>query len=225
MDRTSPLPQTLVGKKAAILVADNFQIHEAYYPYFRLKEAGAEVFFVGDEAGRIYTDYNGEPLVSDVSVQTALTQEFDFIHCPGGFAPLKLRANPLMLELAGNHFNAGKLFGAICHGGSFLVAMGVLKGRRATGYHTLKDDLINAGADYIDDAPIVDGNLITARIPQDLPAFMEAVVRYLENGYEAAAAEPQSLSLEGTTIGILVEHRYQAHQVWYPYFRLKGEGV
>ncbi|UCH62068.1 MAG: DJ-1/PfpI family protein [Fidelibacterota bacterium] len=220
-----PLPQPLAGRKAAILVADNFQIHEAYYPYFRLKEAGMDVFFIGDEAPKIYHDYHGEPLVSDLAIEVALEQEFDFIHCPGGFAPMKLRADSRMLQLTRKHVEAGKLLSAICHAGSFLVALEVLNGRRATCYHTLKDDLVNAGAVYIDRAPVIDGNLITAREPRDLPPFMEAVVAWFEAGGETAAKIPRSNRMEDRTIGILLEPRYQAQQVWYPYYRFQSEGA
>jgi len=220
-----PRPQPLAGRKAAILVADNFQVHEAYYPYFRLKEAGMDVFFVGDGARKVYYDYHGEPLVSNLAIEAALEQEFDFIHCPGGFAPMKLRADPRMLQLARKHIEAGKLLGAICHAGSFLVALDILNGRKATCYHTLKDDLINAGAEYVDEAPILDGNLITAREPHDLPPFMEAVVTWLESGGEVATLIRRSDSLEARTIGILVEPRYQAQQVWYPHFRFRSAGA
>ena len=218
-------PQTLAGRKAAILVGDNFQIHEAYYPFYRLREAGVAVSFVGEEEGRIYHDYGGEPLKSDVSIHTALTQEFDCVYCPGGFAPMKLRANPNMLKFARAHFESGRLFAAICHAASFLVAMDVLRGRRATCYHTLKDDLINAGAEYLDAAPVVDRNLITARTPQDLPDFMEAIIRYLEVGSDAVAVEKSVARLRGVTAGILLDKRYHAVQVWTLFFRLKAAGA
>ncbi|UCD37258.1 MAG: DJ-1/PfpI family protein [Fidelibacterota bacterium] len=214
----------LEGKQAAILVADNFQVHEAYYPYFRFREAGGQAIFVGDEAGKTYRDYHGEPLRSSLDAQSALQQDFDYLHIPGGFAPMKMRANADMLKLACDHYGAGQLLSAICHAGSFLVAMNILKGRRATCFFTLKDDLVNAGAEYIDDAPIIDGNLITARTPGDLPAFMEAVVRYLEGGISAATTMPAQLPLEGKVVALLVEPRYQVHQVWYPYYRLKAAG-
>jgi protease I len=223
--KIKPYTCLLKGKKAAILVGNNFHIHEAYYPFFRLKEAGMDVVFVGEDADHIYYDYNGEPLESDISIQEALKQNFDLIHCPGGFAPMKLRANNDMLKLAKNHFYAGKLFTSICHAAGFLVTMNILKNKKATCYITLKDDLINAGANYIDDAPVIDGNLITARTPDDLPEFMEAIVRYLEKDSYSASKEPVSLPLSGKNIAILVENRYQVHEVWYPYYRFKAEGA
>lgn len=209
----------LEGKSAAILVADNFQVLETFYPYFRLKEEGANVFFVGAQAGAVYRDSGGEPVTASLSVEEALAMQFDLIHCPGGFAPLSMRSNPRMLELARNHFERGGLFAAICHAGSFLVAMGILRGKKATCYKSLKDDLVNAGAEYVDDAPVVDGNLITGRIPADLPSFMEAVVVAMKGGQQSET------DLAGKKAAVLVESRYQVHQVWYSYFRLKSKRV
>jgi protease I len=211
--------ETLEGKTVAILVADNFHVHEAFYPYFRLKEEGAGVLFVGAQAGAVYRDSGGEPVTASLSVEEALCVKFDLIHCPGGFAPLAMRANPAMLELARNHFEGGGLFTTICHGASFMVSMGILKGKKATCYKTLKDDLVNAGAEYIDDAPVIDGNLITGRTPADLPVFMEAVVAAMKGGQQSET------DLAGKRAAVLVESRYQVHQVWYSYFRLRSRHI
>jgi protease I len=212
-------PKGLEGRTAAILVADNFHVLETFYPYFRLKEEGAGVFFVGAQAGAVYKDSGGEPVTANLSVEEALSVKFDLIHCPGGFAPLTMRANPAMLELARNHFERGGLFATICHGGSFLVSMGILKGKRATCYKTLKDDLVNAGAEYIDDAPVIDGNLVTGRTPADLPVFMEAVVAAMKG------EQRSETDRAGRTAAVLVESRYQVHEAWYSYFRLKSKHV
>jgi deglycase len=207
------------GKTAAILVADNFHVLETFYPYFRLKEEGASVLFVGAQAGAVYRDSGGEPVTANLSAEQALCVEFDLVLCPGGFAPLAMRANPVMLELAQSHFERGGLFAAICHGGSFLVSMGILEGRKATCFKSLKDDLVNAGAEYMDDAPVIDGNLITGRTPADLPAFMEAVVAAMKGGQRPEA------NLVGKTAAVLVESRYQVHEAWYSYFRLKSRHI
>jgi protease I len=212
-------PKELAGRTAAILIADNFHVLETFYPYFRLKEEGAGVFFVAAQAGAVYRDSGGEPVTANLSVEESLSVKFDLIHCPGGFAPLTMRANPAMLELARNHFERGGLFATICHGGSFLVSMGILKGKKATCYKTLKDDLVNAGAEYIDDAPVMDGNLITGRTPADLPVFMEAVVAAMKGGQQSKT------DLAGTKAAVLVESRYQVHEAWYSYFRLKSKHV
>jgi protease I len=217
--------QSLVGIRGAILISDFFHVLEAFYPYFRLKEAGMDVVFIADENDKVYYDYHGEPLTSEISISVALKQNFDLIYCPGGFAPMKIRSNHMMLNLARDHYQSGKLLAAICHAASFLVTMDVLNGKKATCYHTLRDDLKNAGAEYIDDAPIVDGNLITARNPFDLPKFTEAIIRHLDKGESKATNNLSKGLLEGKKIGILVEERYQVHHVWYSYFRLKAEGA
>jgi protease I len=222
-NRASFQEEPKLKKRAAILVTDNFHVHEAYYPHFRLTEAGTDVFFVGEQAGKTYCDYNGEPLIADMSVEDALSQSFDLVYCPGGFAPMQLRKNPTMLAFARRHFESGRLLGAICHAASFLVALGILEGRRATCYPTLKDDVVNAGAEFIDDAPVVDGNLITARNPQDLPEFMEAILHLL-GGAQPAAGSPD-LPLAGASVAILLDQRYHVHQVYYPYFRFKALGA
>ena len=212
------------GTTAAVLVGDNFHVHETYYPYFRLKEAGFSVYFVGERGGMLYNDYYGESLMSDLSVSEALRMQFDCIYCPGGFAPLKLRANSDIIKFARSHFNAGRLFAAICHAGSFLVAMNVLKGKRATSYATLKDDLINAGAIFIDESPVIDGNLITARHSQDLPVFGEAIIRYLiDINNDIPGIE--SHCLKGKSFGILIENRYSAIQAWFLYYRFMAAGA
>ncbi len=221
----SPLnSHTLKGTTAAILVGDDFHVHEVFYIYLRLKEAGIAVYFVGHDADVVYHDYNGEPLRSDLSVRDAVNREFDCVYCPGGFAPMKMRANAEMLKFAKVHFESGRLFAAICHAGSFLVAMDVLKGRKATTYQTLKDDFINAGADYIDDAPVVDGNLITARSPDDLPVFGEVIVRHLL-GAGKGARDEAAFPLLGKSVGLIIEQRYSTLQVWFIIYRLKAAGA
>ncbi len=209
----------LFGKTAAILVADHFHVLETFYPFFRLKEGGADVCFVGANAGATFHDAGGEPVTADISAAEALSREFDLILCPGGFAPLALRANPAMLRLSRNHFAQGRVFATLCHGGSFLVSMGILEGRRATCYRSLRDDLVNAGAEYVDDAPTVDGNLVTARTPADLPSFMEAVISVMK-GVRLPKAD-----LSGKTAAVLVENRYDVHEAWYSYFRLTSKNV
>ncbi len=222
---THKVSPALKGKKAAILTADNFHVLEAYYPYFRLKEAGMDVSFVGKNAGDIYYDYSGEPLVCDISANDAKGIKFDLMHCPGGFAPMELRKNPDMIELAKKHYNSGRLFTAICHAASFLVSMKILIGKKATCYKTLVDDLINAGAEFINDSPVIDGNLITARTPEDLPLFIEAAVNFLMNNPDRILKKQEKRLLSGKKAGILVERRYHVHHVWYCYLRMISAGA
>lgn len=167
------------GKKIAILVEELFNVYEFWYPYYRLLEAGAEVVVVG--SGR--TDkYNGKPgtdVQQDVSADDVKAADFDGIIIPGGFAPDMMRRYPAMVQLVAEGVEQGKVVAAICHAGWMLASAKVLNGRRVTSFFAIKDDLIHAGADWVDEAVVVDGKIITSRTPDDLPDFMRAVVKEL----------------------------------------------
>lgn len=167
------------GKKIAILVEELFNVYEFWYPYYRLLEAGAEVVVVG--SGRTDT-YNGKPgtdVQQDVSADDVKAADFDGIIIPGGFAPDMMRRYPAMVQLVAEGVEQGKVVAAICHAGWMLASAKVLKGRRVTSFFAIKDDLIHAGADWVDEAVVVDGKIITSRTPDDLPDFMRAVVKEL----------------------------------------------
>ena len=115
----------------------------------------------------------------DTSADEISAADFDGVVIPGGYAPDLMRRYPSMVGLVKDLFEAGKVVGAICHAGWMLVSAGVLKGRTATCFFAIKDDLVNAGAEYVDREVVVDGNLITSRRPDDLPAFMRAIIATL----------------------------------------------
>ncbi len=167
------------GKKVAILVEELFNVYEFWYPYYRLLEAGAEVVVVG--SGRAET-YNGKPgtdVQQDVSADDVKASDFDGIIIPGGFAPDMMRRYPAMVQLVAEGVEQEKVVAAICHAGWMLASAKVLNGRRVTSFFAIKDDLIHAGADWVDEAVVVDGKIITSRTPDDLPDFMRAVVKKL----------------------------------------------
>ena len=167
------------GKKVAILVEELFNVYEFWYPYYRLLEAGAEVVVVG--SGRAET-YNGKPgtdVQQDVSADEVKAADFDGIIIPGGFAPDMMRRYPAMVQLVAEGVEQEKVVAAICHAGWMLASAKVLNGRRVTSFFAIKDDLIHAGADWVDEAVVVDGKIITSRTPDDLPGFMRAVVKEL----------------------------------------------
>ena len=167
-------------KKIAVLVEDMYQDQEVWYPYFRLKEAGYEVYAVGTGRARVYKSKHGYEISEEMTAAEARKKAFDAVIIPGGFAPDMLRryddVNKLVAELFGN----GKVVASICHGGWVLVSAGVLKGRTVTSFFAIKDDVTNAGATFLDQEVVVDGNLITSRKPEDLPAFMKAVLEALK---------------------------------------------
>jgi len=171
----------LSGKRVAILVEDFYQDQEVWYPYYRLKEAGADVVFVGT-GKKDYKGKYGYPLTADLSAEEAAAQAFDAVIVPGGYAPDLLRRDPAVIELVKRADRRGAILGAICHAGWVLCSAGVLRGRTVTCFSAIKDDVINAGATYVDREVVRDGTLITARKPDDLPAFMRAILEALDDG-------------------------------------------
>lgn len=168
----------LKGKRIAILVEDLYNEFEFWYPYYRMKEAGAEVMVVGTGA-KEYHSKIGLPAPGGVSAESVNAEQFDAVIIPGGYAPDRMRRNAAMLKLVRDCFNQGKIVAAICHAGWMLVSAGILKGKKATCFISVKDDLVNAGATYLDQEVVRDGNLITSRTPDDLPAFCREIIAVL----------------------------------------------
>jgi protease I len=171
----------LKGKKIAILVDNIYQEMEVWYPYFRFQEAGAEVVAVGAKAGQTYTSKLGYPIVADKSYDQVSARDFDGVVIPGGYAPDHIRRHPKANQLVKDCDAQGKMVAAICHGGWVLCSAGILKGRRATCFFAIKDDVVNAGARFEDAEVVVDGNLVTSRKPEDLPAFCRQAIKVLAN--------------------------------------------
>ena len=170
----------LDGITVAVLVAQEFEDSELASPVEALREAGAEVVLVAEDAGVEYTGKNGEVTVtSDVAAAAVSPEQFDGLVIPGGHAPAELRTDPHMTGLARKMVPAGKPVAAICHGPQVLVTARVLEGRKATCYSGVAEELTDAGARYRDRAVVVDGNIITSRVPGDLPQFNAALIRAL----------------------------------------------
>lgn len=172
----------LKGKTVAVLVENLYQDLEVWYPLLRLREAGAEVITLGKEAGKTYTSKVGYPVVADRVFSSVSAAQLDAVVIPGGYAPDLLRRYPEVLKLVREMDAAGKVVAAICHAGWVLCSAGILKGRRATCFFAIKDNLVNAGAHYSDDEVVVDRNLVTSRKPEDLPAFCREIIRVLAAG-------------------------------------------
>lgn len=170
----------LHDKKVAILVEEMFNLFEFWYPYYRLQEAGAEVVVVGSGRCR---DFNGKPGTvarADVSASDVSAEEFDAIIIPGGYAPDMMRRHEHMVEFVKKADMAKKVIAAICHAGWMLVSADILKNRKATSFFAIKDDMVNAGADWVDEAVVVDGNLITSRKPDDMIVFLPAIIAAMQ---------------------------------------------
>jgi protease I len=153
---------------------------EVWYPLLRFREDGAETVAVGAEAGETYASKKGYPVVADKSIAEVSARDFDAVVIPGGWAPDTLRQDPRMVNFVREMDQAGKIVAAICHAGWLLCSADILRGRRATCFKAIKDDLIHAGAQYVDEEVVVDGNLITSRMPTDLPAFCREIAKALK---------------------------------------------
>lgn len=159
-----------------MLIADDYQELEVWYPILRLREAGWQVTTVGVESKRSYLGKHGYPIEVDASVESLAAKSFDVVIVPGGWAPDKIRRSGAALDLVRQLFSAEKTVAAICHGGWVLASAGVAKGRRCTSAAAIRDDLVNAGAKWEDEEVVIDGRLITSRKPDDLPAFCRAIL-------------------------------------------------
>ncbi|HCO93650.1 MAG TPA: protease [Phycisphaerales bacterium] len=170
----------MAAKKVAILVDEMYQVLEVWYPYYRFMEAGFDVNLVAAEAKKEYHSKEGYPCISEIAAAQADAGDYDCMLVPGGFAPDFMRRSADVIKFANDMVDSGKIIAAICHGGWLLCSTKIYKGKKATCFMAIKDDIINAGADYIDDECVVDGNLITSRKPDDLPAFCTAVMEALK---------------------------------------------
>ena len=166
--------------KVAVLVEDQYQVLEVWYPYLRLREEGIETVLVGTGAKKEYKSKEGYPAFEELSIKDAKVNEFDGVIIPGGYAPDILRRHTEVNTFVRNMHAQNKLVAAICHAGWVLVSAGILKGKKATCFHAIKDDVVNAGAEFIDKEVVVDGNLITSRNPYDLPAFCTQIIKFLK---------------------------------------------
>jgi protease I len=169
----------LKGKRIAILAEDLYQDLELWYPLLRFREEGAEVVVVGSGRAQQFTGKFGYPVAADVSAQEVAAAQFDAVIIPGGYAPDHMRRYPAMVSLVRDAALAGKVVAAICHGGWMLASAEVLSGKTVTSFFAIKDDLVHAGAKFVDVEVAVDGNLITSRKPEDLPAFCRAIIAAL----------------------------------------------
>jgi protease I len=169
----------LTGKRIAILAENSYQELEIWYPYYRFIEAGAEVVVAGPNAGETYTSKYGYPVVAATSFHHLNTTVFDGVVIPGGYAPDMIRRHPKACQFVKDMDAHGKLVASICHGAWVLCSAGILRGRKATCFFAIKDDVINAGAEYEDSEVVVDRNLVTSRKPDDLPAFCRASIAVL----------------------------------------------
>jgi len=166
-------------KTLLAFVGDIYEDLELWYPKLRCEEAGYAMRLAAPEI-RTYTGKHGYPAKSDLLLRDADSRDFCGLLVPGGFMPDKLRRDPKVLSLTREFFEQGKPVAFICHGGWIPISAKILKGRRVTGSLGIKDDLENAGAIWVDEPVVVDGNLISSRTPLDLAPFGKALVDFLD---------------------------------------------
>lgn len=168
----------LEGKKIALLAEDMYEDLELHYPRLRLQEAGAQVTLVGPER-RTYTSKHGYPAHVTLPIADASVASFDAVVIPGGYAPDKMRQSPALIDFVRQMDAQKKVVAFICHAGWVPASAGILKGRQVTSWPTLRVDLRNAGAEWVDKEVVRDGHLISSRNPADLPAFCRTIIAAL----------------------------------------------
>jgi len=169
----------LKNKNIAILIEHHFQDLEVWYPYYRLIEEGARVQFAGPEKSKTYSGKFGYPATSDIAVKQLKFQKLDAVIIPGGWAPDFLRRHSAVINLVRKMNESRKTIAAICHAGWVLASADIVQGRVLTSFSAIKDDMIHAGAEYVDREVVVDRNLITSRNPDDLPAFLREIIKVM----------------------------------------------
>jgi deglycase len=170
---------SLSERKVLVLAADLFEDMELLYPVFRLREEGAAVTIAGIDDKPVHGKKGYGPVDVDATVDAVSADAFDALVIPGGFAPDKLRRSSKVLDLVRAFDTAGKPVAFICHAGWVPISAKILKGRRATSVSAIRDDMENAGVDWVDEATVIDGNLISARTPDDLGTWMKALLAAL----------------------------------------------
>lgn len=166
-------------KRVAILIENLFDERELIYPYYRLLEEGYEVHLVGSEKDTIYSSKAGVTERSTHSSIEVSAKDYDAVIIPGGFSPDNMRRCKATVEFVKGMDKENKIIAAICHGPWMMASCCDLKGKKATSFYSIKDDLVNAGVEYIDEEVVVDGNLITSRTPKDLPVFLKTIIEKL----------------------------------------------
>jgi len=171
---------SLKGKRVAILAEQDFEDVELTEPLKAMKEAGAQVFIVGSGSQPSYQGKRGKATIKvDIDADKVRAEDFDAIIIPGGYAPDKMRLHQPMIDLVRKAHDLGRVIAAVCHGPQLLISADIVRGRRLTSWPSVAIDLKNAGANWVDESMVKDGNIITSRRPSDLPLFNRAIIQAL----------------------------------------------
>jgi protease I len=172
------MEKRLPDRQILVLAEDFYEDLELWYPVLRLREEAATVVIAGT-GGKTYHGKHGYPVTVDTAVKTVSTSSFDAVIIPGGYAPDRLRRYPEVTRFVREMFDQGKVVAAICHAAWVPISAGIVKGRRMTCFSSIKDDVINAGGEYLDKEVVRDRTLITSRGPADLGAFCREIIQAL----------------------------------------------
>lgn len=199
------MDQNLNGKRVAILVANGFEQVEMTKPRQALEDAGARTEIVSPAQGKVkgwqHTEW-GDEFSVDVSLDSANPGNYDALLLPGGVMnPDKLRANEKAVQFVKHFWDAGKPIAAMCHGPWMLAETGIARGRRLTSYHSIKTDLKNAGANWVDEEVVVDNGLVTSRKPDDIPAFNRKMIEEFAEGHHDHHRESVFAGQAATGVG------------------------
>lgn len=165
--------------RVALLIENMYQEAEALVPFYRMQEAGFQVDLIGPQE-KAYTSKHGYPLGAHRAASDIRPEDYDAVIIPGGFAPDYMRRNQAMVTFVREMMVQGKVVAAICHGPQMLIEADVLHGKHCTSFHSIRKDVENGGGKWEDSPTVVDGNLVTARTPDDLPQFCKAIVELLK---------------------------------------------
>ncbi len=169
----------LDGKKILVFVEDYFEDLELFYPKIFLKGEGADIVVAGKDKDKSYHGKNGLTISPDKSLDEINVTDFDGVVIPGGYCPDKLRRIDKVLDLVKGFDDSGKMVAHICHAGWVPISAGIMNGRKSTSFFAIKDDMINAGVNWVDEALVIDKNLVSSRSPDDLPRFCNGMVEVL----------------------------------------------
>jgi protease I len=166
-------------KKILILLEKGVEDSEFIYPYYRFQEEGFKMDIVAPQAKKEYIGKRGVPFISEFSPNDIDLDDYDAVIIPGGQAPDRMRIHPDLVQLVKEANSKGKVIAAVCHGPQMLIEADIIRGKTVTSWPSVRTDLRNAGANVVDEASVVDGNIVTSRSPADLPDFCKATIKLL----------------------------------------------
>ena len=171
---------SLKGKKVFVFAEDFYEDLELWYPYYRLKEEGADVMIIGNGAKESHKSKHGYEAKYDFAAQKTSGKDCDAVIIPGGFSPDMMRRIPDYIRITKEAYSNGAVVAAICHGGWIPASAEIVEGKKVTSFYAIKDDLVHAGAEWVDEEVVVDSRIVTSRKPSDLPAFCKAIISTMQ---------------------------------------------